>query len=393
MALRFRKSVKLAPGIRWNLSRGGSSFSFGPRGASLTTGKRGTFLNAGLPGTGLSARSRVDAPAPRPAAAAAAGMTSVKLTCRVSDSGQLEFVDGAGNPVPEQWVEMAKKQNRDALTGLIQEACDEVNDEVQALARIHLSTPDPSDAPRFVPDPFDDPAPVLPAEIKPGLFAGLLASRREAIAATNRAAREAYKRDLEEWKQRRGEHEATQQREALLFKLAKSDPPAMEIYFEQRLRALEWPRETVVAFEVHDGGRRIALDVDLPEIEDMPSKAATVPARGLKLSVKDMTATQVQKLYLGHVHGVIFRLIGEAFAALPTVDTVTASGYSQRANPKTGNVDDDYVLSVRVAREQWRGLNFGNLAAVDPVEALGSLGAVRNIQRSGKLLTIEPLAG
>jgi hypothetical protein len=75
------------------------------------------------------------------------------------------------------------------------------------------------------------------------------------------------------------------------------------------------------------------------------------------------------------------------------VDTVTASGYSQRANPKTGNVDDDYVLSVRVAREQWRGLNFGNLAAVDPVEALGSLGAVRNIQRSGKLLTIEPLAG
>ncbi len=283
MTLRFRKSIKLAPGLRWNISGGGSSFSFGPRGASITTGKRGTFVNTGIPGSGFSSRAKIGAPAPRPAAA---GMTSVKLTCRVHDTGELEFVDSDGNPAPDHWIEIAKKQNRDALTGLIQEACDKINDEVQALARIHVSTPDPSAAPRFVPEPFDEVAPVVPAEVKPGFLAGLLASRRETIAETNRAARDAYRRELDAWKQRKGDHEAAQQREAMLFERAKSDPAAMETLFEQQLQALEWPRETEVAFEISGGG--VALDVDLPEIEDMPTKVAAVPARGLKLSVKEM---------------------------------------------------------------------------------------------------------
>ena len=38
-------------------------------------------------------------------------------------------------------------------------------------------------------------------------------------------------------------------------------------------------------------GLRVMLDVDLPELEDMPTKLAAVPARGLKLSVKEMSAT------------------------------------------------------------------------------------------------------
>jgi hypothetical protein len=94
MALRFRRSIKLAPGIRWNVSGGGSSFSFGPRGASITTGKRGTYLNTGIPGTGLSSRSRLSAPAvtPKPTA----GKVSVQITCRVGDDGALQFFDSAG---------------------------------------------------------------------------------------------------------------------------------------------------------------------------------------------------------------------------------------------------------------------------------------------------------
>jgi hypothetical protein len=39
MALRFRRRIKLAPGIHWNISGSGSSFSFGPRGATVSTGK------------------------------------------------------------------------------------------------------------------------------------------------------------------------------------------------------------------------------------------------------------------------------------------------------------------------------------------------------------------
>jgi hypothetical protein len=61
MAVRFRRSIRIAPGIRLNLGKRGMSLSLGPRGASMTVGGRGTYANVGLPGTGLSYRKRLDA--------------------------------------------------------------------------------------------------------------------------------------------------------------------------------------------------------------------------------------------------------------------------------------------------------------------------------------------
>jgi len=46
------------------------------------------------------------------------------------------------------------------------------------------------------------------------------------------------------------------------------------------------PSETAVSFEIRDGGMTVLLDVDLPEIEDMPTKAASVPQRGLELQLE-----------------------------------------------------------------------------------------------------------
>ncbi len=54
MGLRFRKSLRIAPGIRLNLSQRGVSTTLGPRGASINLGSSGTRGNVGIPGTGLS---------------------------------------------------------------------------------------------------------------------------------------------------------------------------------------------------------------------------------------------------------------------------------------------------------------------------------------------------
>ncbi len=53
MGLRFRKSFKIAPGVRLNLSKSGTSWSLGKRGATLNLGKR-SRATIGIPGTGLS---------------------------------------------------------------------------------------------------------------------------------------------------------------------------------------------------------------------------------------------------------------------------------------------------------------------------------------------------
>jgi hypothetical protein len=63
MSLRFRRRIKIIPGVHLNISRSGISTSVGVRGASLTLGKQGTYLNTGVPGTGVSWRGRISEPA------------------------------------------------------------------------------------------------------------------------------------------------------------------------------------------------------------------------------------------------------------------------------------------------------------------------------------------
>jgi hypothetical protein len=54
MGFRFRRSVKILPGIRLNFGKRGISTSIGVRGAHVTFGKSGTRTTVGLPGSGLS---------------------------------------------------------------------------------------------------------------------------------------------------------------------------------------------------------------------------------------------------------------------------------------------------------------------------------------------------
>ena len=55
MGLKFRKSIKIAPGVRMNFGKKGVGMSFGGKGARYSissTGRRTTTV--GIPGTGLS---------------------------------------------------------------------------------------------------------------------------------------------------------------------------------------------------------------------------------------------------------------------------------------------------------------------------------------------------
>lgn len=66
MALRFRRSVKILPGLKLNIGKSGiNSVTIGKRGASVTAGKKGVYGNVGAPGTGISYRSKLSGDAPR----------------------------------------------------------------------------------------------------------------------------------------------------------------------------------------------------------------------------------------------------------------------------------------------------------------------------------------
>ena len=62
MGWRYRKRIKILPGIHINISKSGISTNVGVKGASVTFGPKGTYVNAGLPGTGLYRRDKVSIP-------------------------------------------------------------------------------------------------------------------------------------------------------------------------------------------------------------------------------------------------------------------------------------------------------------------------------------------
>lgn len=68
MGLRFRKSIRLAPGLRINISKSGFSTSVGGRGATINLSKKGARATVGIPGSGLSYSAYAPAPKERRAA-------------------------------------------------------------------------------------------------------------------------------------------------------------------------------------------------------------------------------------------------------------------------------------------------------------------------------------
>jgi|SRR6266498_687920 len=66
MPVRFRKSFKIFPGVKVNMSKGGVSFTVGTKGYHLNFSKRGVKQTVGLPGSGISETSYLVKNDPKP---------------------------------------------------------------------------------------------------------------------------------------------------------------------------------------------------------------------------------------------------------------------------------------------------------------------------------------
>nr|AOH35781.1 hypothetical protein BGP89_04940 [Luteimonas sp. JM171] len=70
---------------------------------------------------------------------------------------------------------------------------------------------------------------------------------------------------------------------------------------------------------------------------------------------------------------------------------VIASGYSQRPDPATGAIQDEYLISLKVPRSAWREIDFSNLEQVDPIEAIARFEHVRKMTKTGIFRRIDPM--
>lgn len=155
-----------------NFSRSGASWTVGPRGASVGIGRRGTYLNTGIPGTGLYSRQRIGGSSPRDADSSTSS-SNVSFKIGIRDDGMVYFHDANGAPLSDRLVNLAKKQQGEAIRGLIEKACNEINSQIEAIGELHFHTPDPNTKPEYVAQAYQEPAPIKPMPKRPGVLTRL----------------------------------------------------------------------------------------------------------------------------------------------------------------------------------------------------------------------------
>lgn len=405
MAFRFRKSVKILPGVRVNFSSKGASLNLGPRGSSLSIGKQGIYSNTSIPGMGISFRKKISNNVRNERVLKQQRLseqqTMVSVVLSLLDDGNIIYKDENGNFLDRKIVTKLWQQKSDMLKNWLETKSEEIND-IDLITTIHHDMPIPHNEPQFEEEEFDIEEPIEPKKIniKKPFFLKFLFSpsskqkyqddlekvENDFINSTNK-----FQEELELWKKEKEEFEQVQNELKVNFSsLIRTDINIMSEYLEKVLQSLDWARETLVSYDINISTNSVYIDVDLPEIEDIPQKTATIAATGKKLNIKKKTEKQLRLEYATHIHAIALRVAAYTFATLPSIELIVISGYSQRLDKSTAHKNDEYLYSIKFNKSDFSKLNFEKIELIDPIKAFDNFENIRSMTATGIFKVVEP---
>lgn len=97
----------------------------------------------------------------------------------------------------------------------------------------------------------------------------------------------------------------------------------------------------------------VMIDLDLPEIEDMPQDKLTELADGT-LKIKKKTQKESRTDYQTCVFGLGAYVAAHVLNLVPAAKQAAVSAYTQRRNEKTGDAEDVFIYSVVYTREAFK---------------------------------------
>lgn len=121
MGLRFRKRLKIAPGLYLNISSGGTSWSVGAPGATFNFGgKNGARATVGIPGSGVSFSHKIGAK--KSCSQPESVSPAVFFETEHSDSPCFEHIDLSATPVVSADIDIIGEMGMSDLADMINQA-------------------------------------------------------------------------------------------------------------------------------------------------------------------------------------------------------------------------------------------------------------------------------
>jgi restriction system protein len=252
-----------------------------------------------------------------------------------------------------------------------------------------LTAPRKSD---FVPKPLSFFASLIPGS-----------KNKQAIAVAAGAAK--YGEAVDEFEQLKGQRaevlkslEAAvdahnQEIDALKVSLEAGEPQAVKAYSELVLDHSpypdDFPQDTRIGFVAES--KQLVIDLRVPLMADIVPEMERfkyVKAQDAVVGTKRSEKAQ-QALYSSAIAQTSLRTLHELFRADAghQIHIIVLNVYVVATDPSTGNIVQPYILSIRVARDEFTGLQLG---AVDPMACLKRLRA--SVSRSAsELIPVKPI--
>lgn len=408
MGLRFRRSVKICKGVRVNFSKSGPSLTLGTRGAKYTIGSNGRrTATIGIPGTGISytetTRNSKKSTTAKKYNNATNNTTRVGINVEMDDNGEIMFlnenheiitdaslirkiknsaefksmkskIDDARQKLFDEKI-LAQQQEMDEFTNLHKHANIVHSSDyyLNKLEKLNLKTYKKKEF--TIPEPIVEQIKVeLQKEaiekVKTLAIWNLnklrnqyvdenLSERFECVHQQWQDSKEKFiKQEIENEKKFNDDLK----KEINLLKLSiEGNEDLICSSLESWISEHSLPVEININYEYDHKKGDLCIDLDLPEIEDLPTTEYVVLASG-KLKEKNKTKNKLKDEYASLVFGLTVYLTSSIFNISPKINRILISGYTQRIiDNRTKEVGDDYIYSIKINRSDFEHKRLSNV--------------------------------
>ena len=339
MGLNFRKSIKIAPGVRVNVGKKSTSLSFGGNGLRYSISSNGKRRSTvGIPGSGLSYTTT-------------SGSKSKNYKSKAYQNRQ-------------QLKQLEKQEKREVARFEVQR----YENSCEILKSIHIEADEPVDwnfhyhsSPPFNVNEAGSKEKAALKNLqnyKPGFFDKLFRSNKKEVLENSVVQARKEDQDIyNEWQnlKRLSEQVLSGDLDAYMEVIAEMDP-------------LEDLHEFGSGFEIGcNDASTLFVTFDVHSQTIIPKNEKSLTQAG-NLSVKKLTKTKYFDLQQDYVCSCTIRIARDMFAILP-VETVYVHAYDEQLNTETGHAERFCVLSVKFDRATLDSLN---LDFIDPSDALNN---------------------
>ena len=414
--MRFRKSVSLMKGVKLNASKSGVSFTVGGKGISLNVGKKGVFLNTSIPGTGLYDRKRIDTLITDKLGIGKKKKETAKenkvpdFTMALNEEGEVVIENESGRAITSETTLRAIRQTeeyKETYGELMDAYLKQINAATEAFTHIYKLAADVSATGAHkagaISMPkgkvFEEPKPtresILPAleaeaekEAERFPFYSRKLKKRQYVQQQMEVF---YARALDEWEARKAAFEGENDDLALALPAAASaDQAVTPDFIEQQINSwlstLELPVDFSLQYDYDENSGVLWVDLDLPEIEDIPTEKAVEYKSG-QVKAKEKSQKELRQDYVTCVFGLAVFFASYLFCLSPHIGQQVISGYTQRRDDRTGEMTDNYIYSIVFDRDAFEK---GRHKKSEPFAFCNGFRNRVNLLATSELKTIEP---